>query len=206
MRNLMKSAFYMSSLMLIATIGSTAWATPSDWSDLKGCYSTVTFNGQSTGSADIFDRGFGNFSDNFSFATMPGVDRVRTFELNLFKYNSGNTSYFDMVAIFPEFGKTEVSADGRARTYTFSGPMICTGLCPSPTGFTYETKIEVTDLGNALYQVHNYRHIPEVPDHSMDSDDIYVIKREREVCYLTECTQNPDGSTSCTSEPYPSSK
>jgi hypothetical protein len=197
----MKLAFYVSSVMLLATIWSTAWAVSPDWSDMKGCYSTVTFNGQSASSTDLFDRGHANFSGSFVFATMPGTDHVRTFEFNLFQYKSGNMSYFDMVVIFPDFGKIEVSADGRTRTYSFSGPMTCTGLCPTPTGFTYETKVEVTDLGNDLYQVHNYRHIPELPDRSMDADDVYVIKREREFCSLTQCTQNPDGSMTCTSTP-----
>lgn len=178
--------------------GITTFAVPIDWLDLKGCYSTVTFNGQ-PGSSKKQDWGEARLEDNFSWATMPGVEHISSFNFTLFMYRQGNTSYMDFAWIFPEYGTSSVSTDRKTRVWQFDGPMICTGLCSSPTPFTMRTRVEVTDIGDDSYRIHNWRQIPELPDQSMDADDVYVVKRERQNC--TMCEKNPDGSFNCA--PYP---
>lgn len=185
----------VASMLFGSAIGVAA---TSDWMDLKGCYSTVTFNDQ-PGSNKLEYRGTANNSENFGWATMPGVDHIGSFEFTLFNYHQGNTTYMGQAWVFPEYGKTERSADGKTRTWSYSGPMICTGLCASPTPFTMNTKVEVKDLGNDLLQIHNWRQIPELQDQSMNADDVYVVKREHQDC--TMCEKNPDGSYTCGPHP-----
>ena len=188
----MKHWYIMGLLATMAMISANAQST--NWLDYEGCYSTVTFNGQ-PGSGLREDWGSAKPEKKYGWATMPGVDSISAFTFILFQYRQGNIIYGGYAWIFPEYGTTEVSADGKTRTWSFNGPMICTGLCHSPTPFTLNTKIEIKDLGSDMFQIHNFRQIPELPDQSMNADDIYVVKRERENCFM--CKENPDGSTSC---------
>jgi hypothetical protein len=193
MKSFIKRSSAIAALGILVTTAAFA-----DWKDFQGCYSTVTYNGQ-PGSSEVQDWGRADPEANFGFATMPGQDHIAAFEFMLFKYRQGDTSYMDMAWIFPDYGTTQISTDGKTRTWSFSGPMICTGLCNAPTNFTMNTQVEITDLGNDQYRVHNFRKIPELPNHSMDADDIYVVKRERNGC--ATCVQNPDGSTTCSMPP-----
>jgi hypothetical protein len=113
---------------------------------------------------------------------MPGTASIQAFELFLHEYEEAGVEYLGMVLIFPDYGTTTVSPDGKLRTWSFTGPMTCTGLCSVPTAFTLEARVEIRDQGDDLFEVRNYRRIPEVPDHSMDADDVYVIRRQREGC------------------------
>lgn len=188
----------LANMFLGFVLSISAHAASNDWSELKGCYQTVTYNGQ-PGSSKIKDRGHGKLSDNFGLATMPGVDHIRSFDFTLFKYRQGDTKYMDFVSIFPDYGTFSTSADGKTKSWHFDGPMVCTGLCHSPTPFTMHTKVEITDLGNEIYQVHNWRQIPELPDQSMNADDTYVVKRDHDNCVM--CESNPDGSYTCNLQP-----
>jgi len=169
----MKLGFSVSLLLAV----TSAWAAPTGWEDLQGCYSTVSYNGQ-PGSPEMEEWGRVLATDHFDLATMPGVDHISAIEFMLFKYRQADTVYFGEAWIFPGYGNTQISADGRTRTYSFNGPMICTGVCSSPLEFTMETKVVLTDLGNGLYQLTNHRKIPEVSDRSMDADETYNLKRE----------------------------
>ncbi len=101
----MKTASWCKIGVLIVTLlGTAAWAAPTDWNDLKGCYSTVSFNGQSPGGPDTEFFGNAQLEENFGYATMPGVDHIRSFEFMLLKYKQGDTFYGDMAWIFLDYG------------------------------------------------------------------------------------------------------
>ena len=168
------------------------------WKDLRGCYNTMSYNGNPVVDPEN-SRGMANSSPDFMFGTLADGSRVPTFSFYLFKYRQGNTSFSDFAWIFADLGNILVSADGKTRSWSFKGPMMCTTLCGTPTPFTMNTRIEVKDLGNDLIEVHNFRHIAELPDHSYDADDTYILKRDRQFCTL--CEGKPDGSMSCSSVP-----
>lgn len=162
---------------------STALAA-SDWSELEGCYETVTYNGQPPSSPD-YNFDWAKLRDEFYVARMPGTQKTRVFEMTLLKYKEGDTYNYGEVYIFPDYGTSTISADRKVRTYSFQGKMECAQMCDQPYPFTVDARVTITQVTPDTYEIRSYRHIPELPDHSFDADETYVVKRLATACNVS---------------------
>jgi hypothetical protein len=153
----------------------------SDWSELEGCYETVTYNGQPLSSTD-YNFDWAKIRDEFYMARMPGTQKTRVFEMTLLKYKEGDTYNYGTVYIFPDYGTSTISADRKVHTYSFQGKMECAQMCDQPYPFTVDVKVAITQMAPDMYEIRSYRHIPELPDHRFDADETYVVKRLTGIC------------------------
>jgi len=174
---------------------------PSDWSDIRGCYDPLQYNGHPVGSDPAY-RSIVNYVGPDGLILNPDHSRPESLEIDLIKNITSNTVSEDLADILEGKGTFSATPDGKTRSWQFSGPMLYAVSNP-PTPFTYNAEVDITVLGAGLLRIHNFRRIPELPDHSMDADDTYLVQSDLKNCYLSQCTDNGNGTSQCVVKPYP---
>ena len=152
----------------------------SPWTDLEGCYDTVERNGQVVPKPDYMNKTTTFKSGSSHMMRDLDGKEIPSLELIIFqKYSKPeNTLYMDWQPVFETMGQYAVAADG-TRHFGFNGKLIydATEFGGGKSFFHLEIALSIKSLGNDEWFFTQHRRVPEVPDHSMDVDDTYLLKK-----------------------------